>query len=219
MLLSIESFLFASSKQAINMENSEFFNSVDSMLNETLSKKSLKDICEDFKEEVTTNMGKYVDDYKTSLKMGEKGEAIVRLFLENIGYIFISNCTDISHDYKFIKGGKEVGFEIKTDVGHKRKNEKDEIYETGNMAIEYECRGNSSGISVTKADFWISYFPHLNQIWLIKTEKLKDVIRANKDTIKKIEGGDTNSRTKMFLLNREKFKSEFRVAEVYKEND
>lgn len=185
------------------------------MLVETLSVKPLKEICEAFKEEVTTNMGKYVDDYKSSLKMGEKGEVIIRRFLENLGYVFISKCTDNSHDYKFVKGGKEVGFEIKTDVGHKRKNERDEIYETGNMAIEYECRGKASGISVTKADFWISYFPHLNQAWLIKTEKLKDIIRTNNKTLKRTEGGDTDSRTKMFLLNREKFQPEFRVTNVF----
>lgn len=202
------------------MENLEFFNSIDSMLNETLSKKPLKEICEAFKEDVISNRGKYVDDFNLALKMGETGESIVRLFLENLGYVFLSKCEDISHDYKFLKGGKEFVFEIKTDVAHYRLNDKNELFDTGNMAVEYECRGKKSGIAATKAatkaDFFITYYPQLNEIWLIKTEKLKELIRANKDTIKKVDtAGDTDSNTKLFLLKREKYKPEFRVTNVY----
>jgi hypothetical protein len=201
------------------MENSEFFSNVDSMLSETLSVKSLKNICEEFKQEVESNRGEYKNNFDMALKMGEKGERIVRMFLENLGYIFVSKCENISHDYKFVKGGKEGIFEIKTDVAHLFVGDDGNLRDTGNIAIEYESRGNKSGIAATNADFFVTYYPQLNEIWLIKTEKLKDIIRANKDTIKKVEGGDTNSRTKMFLLKREKFKSEFRVTNVYNENE
>ena len=200
MLLSVKSFLFAISKQTIKMENLEFFNSIDSMLNETLSKKPLKEICEAFKEDVVSNRDKYVDDSNLALEMKETGESIVRMFLENLGYVFLSKCEDISHDYKFLKGGKEFVFEIKTDV------------DTDNMAVEYECRGKKSGIAATKADFFITYYPQLNEIWLIKTEKLKELIRKNKDTIKKI---DTADGIKLFLLKRDKYKPEFRITNVY----
>jgi hypothetical protein len=182
------------------MENLEFFNSIDSMLNETLSKKPLKEICEAFKEDVVSNRDKYVDDSNLALEMKETGESIVRMFLENLGYVFLSKCEDISHDYKFLKGGKEFVFEIKTDV------------DTDNMAVEYECRGKKSGIAATKADFFITYYPQLNEIWLIKTEKLKELIRKNKDTIKKI---DTADGIKLFLLKRDKYKPEFRITNVY----
>jgi hypothetical protein len=84
------------------------------------------------------------------------------------------------------------------------------------MAIEFESRGKNSGIAATKADFFVTYYPHMNEIWLIKTEKLKNLIRENKDSIKKVIGGDSNSQTKMFLLNRAKFKDQFRIASPYK---
>ena len=185
------------------------------MLTETLSVKPLKDICEEFKQEVESNRGEYKNNYNMALKMGEKGESIIRIFLENLGYVFVSKCENISHDYKFVKGGKEQIFEIKTDVAHLFVGDDGNLRDTGNIAIEYESRGKKSGIAATSAEFFVTYYPQINEVWLIKTEKLKELIRANKDTIKKVEGGDTDSRTKMFLLKREKFKSEFRVTNVF----
>jgi hypothetical protein len=199
------------------MENLEFFNSVDSMLCETLSKKQLKEFCEDFEKEVEANNGKYANDFKLALKMGETGERIVRMFLENLGYVFLSKCVDISHDYKFLKDGKEFVFEIKTDVGHYRLNKKtDKFYDTGNVAIEFECRNKPSGIDATKADFFVTYFPRLNEIWLIKTNKLRKLIEDNKDNIIDTENsGDDESNTRLHLLKRKKFKPEFRVTNLY----
>ena len=199
------------------MEDSEFFLNVDTMIEKTLTVKSIEDMCVKFEKEVTDNSGKYVDDFKLALAMGEQGERIVRRFLEKLGYVFLSKCENISHDYKFIKQGREYVFEIKTDVAHMRNNKQSgEPYDTGNMAVEYESRGNASGIAATKADFFVTYYPHLNEIWLVKTEKLKNIIRENKDIIKKVEhAGDSNSNTKLFLLNREIFKDQFRIASPY----
>jgi hypothetical protein len=199
------------------MNDIEFFSKVDTMLSETLTVKSLEELCAEITEEVTKNKGKYVDNFKLSLALGEQGERVVRKFLESLGYTFISKSEEISHDYKFIKDGKEYMFEIKTDGGHIRPNKKTgELYETGNMVIEYESRGKNSGIAATKADFFVTYYPQLNEIWLIKTEKLKDLLRENKDSLKRTIGGDSNSETKMFLLNREKFKNNFRITNPYK---
>lgn len=201
------------------MKDLDFFTSVDNMLSETLTVKSLEDLCIEIDEEVTKNKGKYVDNFPLSLALGEQGERVVRKFLESLGYTFLSKSEEISHDYKFIKNGKECMFEIKTDGAHIRPNkETGELYETGNMVVEYESRGKASGIAATKAEFFITYYPQLNEIWLIKTEKLKDLIRENKDTIRKTVGGDSGSNTKMFLLNRERFKKEFRVTNPYKKD-
>lgn len=199
------------------MGDSEFFSNVDIMISEKLIIKSLKDICTEFEKEVTENRGKYINDFKLSLSMGEKGENIVRKFLENKDYIFLSKCEDISHDYKFIKNGKEYIFEIKTDAGHIRNNKQTgELYETGNMAIEYESRGKPSGIKATKAEFFITYYPLLNELWLMKTAKLKELIKENEETIKKVEdAGDSNSNTKIYLLKRDKYKSKFSIANLY----
>lgn len=197
------------------MNNSEFFSNVDIMLTETLSTKPLNRICEEFKNEVESNRGEYKNNFDMALKMGESGERIVRMFLEKLGYIFLSKCENISHDYKFLKGGKEQVFEIKTDVAHMFVGDDGNLRDTGNIAIEYESRGKKSGIAATNAEFFVTYYPQLNEVWLIKTEKLKEIIRANKDSIKKVEGGDSKSGTKMFLLKKEKFKSDFRISKIY----
>jgi len=196
------------------MEDLEFFTNIDNMLSETLSTKTVSELCTELEKDIKLNKGSYINNFESALSMGEKGESIVRKFLENLGYIFLSKCEDISHDYKFLKNGKEYIFEIKTDVAHLFEDEKTgSLRDTGNMAIEYESRGKKSGISVTKADFFVTYYPQINEIWLIKTEKLKDIIRENKDTIKKVENaGDTNSNTKLFLLKRETYKTNFRIA-------
>lgn len=199
------------------MNDIEFFSKVDTMLSETLTVKSLEELCEEIHDEVTKNKGKYVNNFQLSLALGEQGERVVRKFLESLGYIYLSKSEEISHDYKFIKDGKECMFEIKTDGAHIRPNkETGELFETGNMVVEYESRGKNSGIAATKADFFVTYYPQLNEIWLIKTEKLKNLIRENKDSIKKVTGGDSDSETKMFLLNRERFKSHFRITNPYK---
>jgi hypothetical protein len=90
------------------------------------------------------------------------------------------------------------------------------IKDTKNIAIEYFSRGKASGISVTKAEFFITYFPLLNEIWLIKVEKLKKLLKEDEKIIKKvIHTGDDGSNTKLCLLNREKYKPHFRVSNLY----
>lgn len=196
------------------MEDIEFFSSVDTMLSEILTVKSLKEMCTEIEAEVQANMGKYVDNYKLSSEIGEKGEKVVRKFMKSLGYVVLSKCIDITHDYKLLKDGKEYLIEIKTDVGHMRPDKKTgEIYDTGNIPIEYECRGKASGIAATKADFFIIYLPYLNEIWLIRTQKLKRLIIERADSIINVENaGDKGSNTKIHLLKRKIFKDEFRVA-------
>ncbi len=52
---------------------------------------------------------------------------------------------------------------------------------TGNIAIEYWCRDKPSGISTTEADYHIFIFPLLDEVWKIKTSKLKDLIKLYQD--------------------------------------
>lgn len=183
------------------MEDSEFFLKIDAMLSETLSTRQIKVICDNFKE----NINKHVDEPLASLKFKEKGEEIVRMFLEMNQHIFLSKCKDVSSEYKFIKNGKELSYEINTDIGNKS--------EAGDVEIEFERDEKSSGIDATKAEYWISYFPHLNQIWLIKVKKLKELIETNKETIGIYEkSGESN--TKAYILNREEFGSYFKIVNV-----
>ena len=78
-----------------------------------------------------------------------------------------------------LNGGKKI--EVKTDrMAHK----------TGNIAIEFRCRGKLSGIATSEADYWALVLADGSLTLFIKTEILKAIARAYyvKGFIK--QGGD-----------------------------
>ena len=109
-------------------------------------------------------------DFKTDLKLGNDGEGVIINFLERKGCSYVDSNNDNKYDLKMITNGKETTYEIKTDVFIAP------IYDTGNIFIEYESRGKASGISVTQADWFVTYFKYLKEIWFIKSETLKQII-------------------------------------------
>jgi hypothetical protein len=154
-------------------------------------------------------------NFKKDIDIGEAGETIVRLDLESLGGIFISDNKDNRYDLLMkvpLKNGlgyQEVSYEIKTDV-YCRPH-----MDTGNLFIEFESRGSDSGISVSKSDWFVTYFEHFREIWYIKTNDLKKLIADNK--FKKTElSGDLNSNTKGYLIPRYQFKKHFKVRTVKK---
>ena len=89
--------------------------------------------------------------------------------------------------------GKQISFEIKDDILSAA---------TGNIAIEFECRGKPSGIAVTKADYWIQKIN--NRFYIIKTKELRSAIRSHLFT-SSTSGGDPGSKTKLFLFKQSAF--------------
>ena len=81
--------------------------------------------------------------------------------------------------------GKIFTVEIKEDFT---------CYTTGNVGVEYECRGKPSGISVSKANFYI-YKVHtplertIDYRW-INTDKLKDIIADETIERRVVPAGD-----------------------------
>lgn len=81
-------------------------------------------------------------------------------------------------------------FEIKSDfMAHK----------TGNLAIEFQCRGKDSGIRKTGADYWVYKITEPDLIIIFHTEKLRKFVEDNMDKYKVIMGGDDKS-SKMMLI-------------------
>tara|TARA_X000001388_G_scaffold76296_1_gene73239 strand:+ start:450 stop:806 length:357 start_codon:yes stop_codon:yes gene_type:complete len=81
---------------------------------------------------------------------------------------------------------KDKKVEVKTERDHWRK--------TGNIAIEYECRGKKSGISVTEADWWCHVLAdgnEVNSMLMMPTDKMKSLARKYYKNKKK--GGDDNA--------------------------
>lgn len=141
-------------------------------------------------------------------EIGIQGEKHVTLFLIENNAKLIEENNNKTHDMKMLMpNGVEVLLEVKTDVRCRPGND------TGNMFIEFECRGKESGIQVTESDYFVYYYPFLKQMWFIKTENLKEIINNNEFRIA-TEAGDKGSFTKGYLLGREWFRKSFKVKDT-----
>ena len=147
-------------------------------------------------------------NFSKDINDGEKGELIVRFDLESEGAKFLSENKDYRYDLKMgMPNGKEILLEIKTDVYCKPNRD------TGNMFIEYECRGKASGINITLGDYFVYYYPYLKEIWYIKTSKLRKLIQENNFRETQFSG-DEGSNTKGFLINRNSQRQHFKVRQI-----
>tara|TARA_R100001244_G_scaffold28625_1_gene27815 strand:+ start:81 stop:452 length:372 start_codon:yes stop_codon:yes gene_type:complete len=82
------------------------------------------------------------------------------------------------------------------------KTERDKWKETGNICIEFECRGKPSGIAVTEAKWWVHVLADGDDtscMLMFPTEKLKEIARKYYANGKIVNGGDDNL-SKMVLL-------------------
>ncbi len=206
--------------EEITIKNAILFQTIDKMIKENLNVKSIKEMQDELIDEISINRGKYKDNWPPALKFGEKGQDIFKKFLvEKRGYTFMSDCKDITSDQTFLKNGKHDVFELKTDSRHLFLTDNGELRDTKNILIEYSSRGKDSGIYATKAEFFVTYFPQINELWLIKTEKLKRLLKEAKyDFIDKKNIGDKGSETHGFLTKREAIKSEFSVVHMCEED-
>lgn len=145
--------------------------------------------------------------FNKDIKIGEFGEDIVIKDLEQHGIFFVANNKDNKYDLLMQRNGIKVKYEVKTDVFCRPD------LDTGNIFIEFESRGKLSGISVTEAKWFVTYFKHLKELWYIQTEDLKVLLDEN--DFKTIEfGGDEGSNTKGKLIPRYQFKDNFIVKHV-----
>lgn len=151
------------------------------------------------------NSGSY--NFQEDINLGEEGECFIKNFLISKGFKFISENKNNKFDLLMSYNNRFIKYEIKTDVLLSK--EKD----TGNLVVEFESRGKPSGISVTEADYFVYFIPKLKEIWNIKVEKLKNIIKNN--NFKQVIGGDLDSNTKMYLINRKKFKKNFIIHKIY----
>ena len=150
-------------------------------------------------------------NFRKDLSLGQDGEADIVEHLEAMGLEYISSNNDNKYDVIMSnKLNEEVKYEIKTDVYCTPR------YDTGNIFVEYECRGKASGIRVTEAKWFVTYFKNLDEIWYIETEKMIEIIenaenRANGSVKAKSMAGDRGSNTKGFLVKRDEFFENFKI--------
>lgn len=146
-------------------------------------------------------------DFKKDIIEGEDGEQIVLEDLIRMGAKFISDNKDNKYDLLVSRKNREITYEIKTDVYCTPE------YDTGNMFIEFECRGKESGIIVSKSDWFVTLYKGLNEIWYIKTNDLLQLIQSNlfRETS---NSGDTGSKTKGYLIPRKQYREHFIVRTI-----
>jgi hypothetical protein len=150
-------------------------------------------------------MGNY--NFTEDILIGEEGEDFVIKYLESEGAKLISKNKNNSHDTILEFKNELISYEIKTDVYCNPKKD------TGNIFVEYECRGEPSGIEVSKAKWFVYYFKFLNEIWFIKTQDLKKLIQEN-NFKKTNNSGDKGSNTCGYLIKRQKFIKNFIVKKI-----
>lgn len=147
-------------------------------------------------------------NFKSDLKLGNEGEQVVVEFLKTKGCTHIKSNNDNKYDILMSNAkGDEITYEIKTDVKCAP------LFDTGNLFIEFESRGKSSGILTTQADWFVTYFQYLNELWFIKSELLYDLIDANTFPEYR-DAGDIGSQTHGILINRKEFKKHFYVCKI-----
>jgi hypothetical protein len=145
----------------------------------------------------------FIDD----IKEGNDGEFVVAKVLVKAGAKIIHVCADYKYDLKVSYKENIITYEIKTDVYVTPNND------SGNIFIEKESWGKLSGISVTKSDWFVTYFKYLNELWSIRTNDLKELIDNNKFTLT-TNSGDANSGTRGYLIPRILFKKHFKIKKI-----
>jgi len=138
-------------------------------------------------------------DFKKDLPIAVETEKEVAKILEEK---YNANILEFSHTNKYdilaeIKN-KKYTFEVKEDFTCEK---------TGNVGLEFRCRGKPSGIQTSQADFYI-YKIHAQDgsigFYLSKTSTLKKMI-DDKKYFRIVNGGDVGSNSMNYLFKYETF--------------
>lgn len=169
-----------------------------------IHKKISKKFAEYLSEVPKDIVGNY--NFKIDIKTGEQGEDFIKNFLISKGFKFISKNNNYKYDLLMSYNDVNYTYEIKTDVLLSDKKD------TGNIVVEFESRNKPSGVSTSQADYYVYYIPAFKEVWNIKMDALKRLISSENFRI--VSGGDKKSNTKMYLINRNKYKKYFNIYSI-----
>jgi len=153
--------------------------------------------------------------FRKDIIEGEAGEDYIIDFLTK-GWkgTLLEKKKDYTWDFKidFENSGVQT-FESKTDVYCIPPGEVNgkviKGRDSGNIFIEFSCRGKDSGIKVTEADWFVYYFKFLGELWMIKVQDLEKLIDENNFRVG--VGGDPGSNSSGYLIPKNKFRDKFLV--------
>lgn len=147
------------------------------------------------------------------LSEGNKGERVVaEHFTRKYRLTDIKFNDDYRYDFKGIRSGETISFEVKTDRYEYFKGHK-----TFNMFIEISCSGNPSGISNSQADNFVYYFPDLEKAFIIPMAKLRLLVMTN--NLQLTEQSGDGGRVQGYLVHRNLFKDWFNIITIKKDEN
>lgn len=138
-------------------------------------------------------------NFRKDLPIAKETEKEIALMLEkeyNAEILEFENTN--KYDIKACIKGEEVTFEVKEDFTCER---------TGNIGLEFGCRGKPSGIETSQADFYI-YKIHTKDYGIKyvihKVSEIKRMI-ADKEYFRIVNGGDIGSNSMNYLFKYDTF--------------
>jgi len=159
-----------------------------------------------------------MDKFNTDLMDGKLGERIVMGIFSSYGFNLLDWNTSKEpaykdpkgYDLKFDNGVNVFTIEVKTDRYERFKGY------TGNLFIEMRCNDKPSGLRATKADYLIYYLPDLEQMWMIRVNKLKWLFKKIGHKLNRRGRSGDKGRVVGYLLPRSKFRRFFKVKKISK---
>ena len=142
-------------------------------------------------------------NFEQDLHEAARTEEQVAQWFSNEGHEVVELNNDYRYDIKVkLKTGNVVLVEVKEDFMCKK---------TGNVAVEFQCRGKPSGIDRSEADYYVYkvHTPDDIELLAISKEKLMSLVDTKQYHSIKI-GGDTGSETKMYLFDIDTIKKNFK---------
>jgi hypothetical protein len=137
-------------------------------------------------------------DFKKDLPVAKETEKEVAQILAKV---YDANILKFEHtsEYDILARIKDndYKFEVKEDFMS---------WKTGNVALEFECRGKPSGIQTSEADFYVYKIHGANgtHFYLFKTSALKKMV-SEKEYFRVVSGGDKGSNSMNYLFKYETF--------------
>lgn len=131
--------------------------------------------------------------FVSDLKFGEKYQQKYLSLLQYDEYQMVKGKFK-PWDIRIVNEGVEITFEVKAD---RMTNS------TKNIAIEYNCNNQDSGIITSTADYWIYFVCDTNKYYEVPRQDILAMIES-KNYHRTVRGGD-GWKSKMYLFNESDF--------------
>ena len=155
----------------------------------------------------------------SDLDQGNKGERVIADYItkKKPEYKIAYYRNDKWYDFRMTGDTVEdKTFEVKTDCFEKLKG-----YYTNNMFIEIKCNGRDSGITSSKADYFVYYFPYHELAYFVEMDKIREFFNTDEKRtgIRLATQSGDGGRVTGYVVDRHKWKSIFNVVKIKKDKN